>query len=115
METARLVVDTDVIVDHLRGRGGLIFEALENVRCAFTAVTIYELKAVQNLRHEQSLQLRALTKRVEILSLDSTAADVSAEIWRSLAGRGMSISLSDTLVAGICLAADLPLLTRNVK
>jgi tRNA(fMet)-specific endonuclease VapC len=27
----------------------------------------------------------------------------------------MSISLSDTLVAGICLAADLPLLTRNVK
>jgi tRNA(fMet)-specific endonuclease VapC len=115
VETARLVVDSDVIVDHLRGRSALIVEALENFRCAFTVVTIYELQAVQNPRHEQILQMRTLMKRVQILSLDSTAAERSADIWRALASQGTTIGLADTLSAGICLAADLPLLTRNVE
>jgi tRNA(fMet)-specific endonuclease VapC len=115
MEAARLVLDTDVIIDHLRARSSLIVEALDNFRCAFTMVTIYELKAVQNLRPEQTLRLASLTKRLQILPLDSEAAERSAEIWRSLARTGAPIGLADTLLAGICLAADLPLLTRNVE
>jgi len=115
MEAARLVLDTDVIVDHLRGRSRTIVDALDNFRCAITAITLYELRAVQELRAAQEQNLSGLTKRVQILSLDSNSAQQSADIWRSLASRGALIGLADILSAGICLANDLPLLTRNVE
>jgi predicted nucleic acid-binding protein len=75
MEAARLILDTDVIVDHLG----------------------------------------ALIRRVSVLSLDSDSAQHSADIWLALANRGAMIGLADILSAGICLANDLPLLTRNVE
>jgi tRNA(fMet)-specific endonuclease VapC len=115
MEAARLILDTDVIVDHLRGKSRLIETALDNFRCAFTAITLYELKAIRDQREDQLLRLGALVRRVSILSLDSDSAQHSADIWLALANRGAMIGLADILSAGICLANDLPLLTRNVE
>ena len=58
MEAARLILDTDVIVDQLRGKSRLIETALDNFRCAFTAITIYELKAIQEQREDQRAAAR---------------------------------------------------------
>lgn len=51
---------------------------------------------------------------MSVLQFDEPAAERSAEIWRSLRRRGLLVGLADILSAGICLANDLPLLTRNV-
>ena len=50
-----------------------------------------------------------------VLPFDQSAAERSAEVWRSLASRGRLIGLADLLTARICLTNDLPLLTRNVE
>ncbi len=114
METAQLIIDTDVVIDYLRGRGSTLRDALQQVNCALTAVTIYELKSVPLLSDQQRALLEQLVARVDILAFDSSAAEFAAATWRSLAARGVLISLPDILSAGICLSNDLPLLTRNV-
>lgn len=111
----RLVIDTDVVVDHLRRRSHILLDALRTFPCAFTAITSYELTAVRDWQEQQRSRLEGLMARVQILSLDQSSAMRSAEIWKSLARQGQVIGLADILSAGICLANDLPLLTRNVE
>ena len=115
METARLVLDTDVVVDHLRRRSHLLVDALRHFPCAFTAITSYELAAIRDWREQQRSRLDGLMARVQVLPLDQDSAQRSADVWRSLASRGAVVGLADILSAGICLANDLPLLTRNVE
>jgi tRNA(fMet)-specific endonuclease VapC len=73
------------------------------------------LAAVRDWQAQQRSRLEGLMARVQILSLDQPSATQSAEIWRSLSRRGLVIGLADILSAGMCLANDLPLLTRDVE
>jgi predicted nucleic acid-binding protein len=36
-------------------------------------------------------------------------------VGRRLAGKGLTLPMADLAIAGICLAMDRPLLTRNTK
>jgi predicted nucleic acid-binding protein len=110
---AQLVIDTDIIIDHLRQRGDTLRLALARYRCAITAITLYELLAVPTLSERQTRQLEQLLDIVQVIVFDQYAAEQSAIVWRMLAARSQSIGLPDTLVAGVCLANKLPLLTRN--
>lgn len=111
----QLVVDTDVIIDHLRGRTTSLQTALMQYDCAITAVTLYELEAAAvRLEHQQHL-IERLLSIVDVLPFDRQAAHLAADIWRTtVEARGWAIGLPDTLLAGVCLAQDSPLLTRNL-
>jgi tRNA(fMet)-specific endonuclease VapC len=47
--------------------------------------------------------------------LDVTAAREAATTQRTLQQQGQIIGLPDTLIAGICLVQQMPLLTRNTR
>jgi tRNA(fMet)-specific endonuclease VapC len=87
--------------------------AIEHFDCALTAVSLYELNAVPFLVEKQRAALLQLQTVLESLAFDALAAERAAQVWRSLASRGLLIGLPDILLAGVCLANDLPLLTRN--
>jgi tRNA(fMet)-specific endonuclease VapC len=114
---AVVVADSDVLIDFLTGRG----PGAEAVRTALragdlvtTVISRFELlSGAQSARQEAKLRL--LLERLPALGLDEVAADRVAEVRRSLDRSGEPIGMGDSLVAGIVLANDLALLTRNVK
>ena len=113
METRRLALDMDVVVDFLRRGDNTVPLALQNFECALTAIVVYELHAVAaSTRQKTALDL--LLQRLSIHPLDSPASLQAAEIRRTLSTVGQVIGVLDVLSAAICLQHDLPLLTRNV-
>jgi predicted nucleic acid-binding protein len=115
MAAAQLVVDTDVVIDLLRQSAVTLRTVLARLDCAVTAISLHELLATPALSARQASTLNQLRQVMPVLPFDDPAAERSAEIWRSLARRGVLIGLADILSAGTCLANDLPLLTRNVE
>jgi tRNA(fMet)-specific endonuclease VapC len=115
MATAQLVVDSDVVIDLLRQPAVTLRAALARLDCAVTAISLHELLATPALSARQATSMNHLLQVMPVLPFDALAAERSAEVWRSLASRGSLIGLADILSAGICLANDLPLLTRNVE
>lgn len=113
---ARLVVaDTDVVIDFFTNAPPLaqvLAGLLQESRLAVTAITVFELYA--GVRGAKRLkQLETFFERVPVLSLDLLAAAYAGKIYTDLKSEGIAVGNQDILIAGICLAHGLPLLTRN--
>jgi len=115
MATSRLVIDSDVVIDQLRRHEFALQRAGENFDCARTAISLYELNAAPYYTDQQRSALAEILSVVEVLPFDAQAAGQAAQVSRWLASRGRLIGVPDLLTVGICLANDLPLLTRNVE
>jgi len=114
-----VVADTDVLIDALdRGRGPAverIARLLQRGELAATAVTLYELMAGPSTTGRQLELLHVALDAAVVLPVTRGAAEVAASANRYLARRGEAIAVADTLIAGVCIAHGLPLLTGNRK
>ena len=115
VDNIQLIIDTDIVIDFLRRRSEILQKVIDRFTCGITAVTFYELLAVAVRSPQQEQLLSEFISIVTVLPFDQEAAEAAANIWRTLQRQGMSIGLPDTLIAGICLAQSLPLLTRNQR
>lgn len=111
-----VVVDTDLLIDFLRGRGAgvpLVRAMLADHRLRVTAVTAFELRVGADFlaRRDDILRLT----RARTLPLDLASALRAGEVAVALRSSGQDIGMADCLQAGICLRHDLPLATRNRK
>ena len=112
-----ILADTDVLIDYLAGvqpvkdqiAGYAGAEWLQT-----TAVTCFELLsgAGENKRGDA---VRRMLGTLAELPLDRAAAERAAEVRRKLDRTGQPIGMGDSLIAGIALTHNLPLLTRNRK
>ena len=62
--------------------------------------------------HVQFQAFQALVRSCVVLPFDEEAADVSANIWAACT-RSQRQQLGDILIAGIAVARQIPLVTRN--
>jgi tRNA(fMet)-specific endonuclease VapC len=111
-----ICVDTDFCVDYLRGKSPRCtqFEnALARFDLRMTAITAYELLLGQ-LRMRRWQDLTGLLEVVPVIPFGRRAAEESARTHSTLMKKGQEIGLPDTLIAGICLAEAIPLLTYNL-
>jgi predicted nucleic acid-binding protein len=113
---ARLVIaDTDVVLDFFTDTPPLaqaLADLIKEGRLAVTAITVFELYA--GITGAKRLkQIEVLCKSVPVFSLGLLAAAYAGKIYTELKSKGMIIGNQDILIAGICLANGLPLLTRN--
>lgn len=116
MALGLVVVDTDLIVDFLRGRGNgatLVTQLIVDRRFRTTAVTAYELRLGTDFLDRRDDIMRLLRSRT--LPLDVTAAMRAGAVRSALRADGQAIVYRDTLIAGTCMRFDLPLATRNTK
>jgi tRNA(fMet)-specific endonuclease VapC len=114
---AVIVADTDVLIDYLQGSppaSDRIARELEGGRLATTAVTRFELLAGARTARQEDV-VRELLEALRCYPLDEDAADRAAAVRRSLEKDGQGIGMGDSLIAGITLARDAILLTRNVR
>jgi tRNA(fMet)-specific endonuclease VapC len=112
-----ILADTDVLIDYLAGIQPLTDQLLEYVQSDSlntSAITCFELLSGAG-ESRRGDGVRRLVAAVPILPLDREAATRGAAVRRQLIESGLSIGMADSLIAGIALANDLPLLTRNRK
>ena len=110
-----IVADSDVLIDALRGREPARSRVLLEISgggLATTAVSAFELLSGARTSGEQK-KVEALLASMRLLPLDESASRAAAAVYRDLARRGEPIGSADCLIAGICLAHDAVLLTRN--
>jgi tRNA(fMet)-specific endonuclease VapC len=120
METVKVVIDTDLLIDLLRKQKQAteFITKLEekNYLLATTAVNIFELhhgahKSVESEKNIQAIQV--LISRLSILPFTSKAAQKAGHIYAQLERQGQPIGLRDTFIAAIALTRECSLATRN--
>lgn len=111
-----VVVDTDLVIDFLRGKGPgapLVRDLIASHRLRVTAITAFELRVGADFLARRDDILRLVHSRA--FPLDSRSALRAGELAATLRGAGQDIGLADCLQAGICMNFDLPFATRNRK
>ncbi|WP_067971530.1 type II toxin-antitoxin system VapC family toxin [Mycolicibacter icosiumassiliensis] len=111
-----VVVDTDLVIDFLRGKGAgavLVRELIIEHRFRITAITAFELRVGADFLARRDAILRLGRSRT--FPLDPDSALHAGEIAATLRSAGEDIGMADCLQAGICLRYALPLATRNRK
>lgn len=109
-----MIVDTDVLIDFLRGRP----EAREFVaglprEAAISVVTVAEL-FVGVREGEERAALEAMVSSFQVFPLDATIAAQGGLLRRDF-GKSHGVGLNDALIGATALAHALPLATLNVK
>jgi tRNA(fMet)-specific endonuclease VapC len=109
-----VVVDTDLLIDYLRGRGtgtAVVRELIVAGTLRLTAITGFELRVGTDFVDRREDILRLFRRRT--LPVTLPAALRAGEVAAELRGRGEPIGFADCLQAGVCLHHGLPLATRN--
>jgi predicted nucleic acid-binding protein len=112
---AVIVVDSDVLIDALRGRepaATRIAVGLDSAALATTTITAFELLGGARTRRTRE-HVERLLAGLSIFPFDADAAEAAAAARRTLEREGQPIGMADYLIAGICLARSTELLTRN--
>jgi tRNA(fMet)-specific endonuclease VapC len=112
----RPVLDTDVLIDYLRGSGPgreLVGALASTLAYRVTAITAFELALGRSYAADPR-PVRALVA-VPCLPLGRRAGLRAGGLLHELRASGREIGMRDAMQAAICLEADLPLVTRNAR
>lgn len=112
-----IIADSDVLIDALNGievARVQVEDALRARRLATTAVNRFELLAGARTPTEEDV-VRRLLAPLPTLAFDDRAADLAAAAAVKLARSGELVPMADLAIAGICMAYDAVLLTRNLR
>jgi len=110
------VLDSDVLIDYLRGAGpgsDLVGELSVGLSFRVTAVTAFELALGRGYARDPT-PVDALLA-APCLGLTREAAIRAGALLRKLRADGVGIDIRDAMQAGICLEAGAPLVTRNLR
>jgi predicted nucleic acid-binding protein len=109
-----LVVDTNVVVDLLRGReegAALLDPAREPI--FVSTVTVHEIYSGMRTGEEE-MTATMLSGFVPV-AFDEPAAKMTAAWWRSYRTQGVTLEFRDLAIASLAVTRGLPLATGNAK
>lgn len=112
-----LCVDTDICVDFLRKKGpgfNLLVKTFSEFVPCITAITAFEL-CLGHIKMKRKDSIDGFISQFNILPFDLPASMSAARIQADLNTKGSGIGVPDTLIAGICVANEIPLLTLNTE
>lgn len=113
---SRPVLDSDVLIDYLRGAGpgrDLVRALIRGAGYRVTAVTAFEL-ALGRAYRENPGPVHALLA-APLLTLTRKAGLRGGALLGELRRSGAAIDIRDAMQAGICLEAGTTLVTRNIS
>lgn len=116
MENRLTVIDTDVIIDffsNIAPGANVVSKLISREEAILTSVSVFELYAgIEGKRRLN--QIETLIQNLVILPLEIFEAALAGKIYTKLKSKGQLIGTHDILIAGICLANELPLYTKNI-
>lgn len=114
MERERLLIDTSILIDHLRKTQKdktLFYQFASQAHCLISAITEFEFSIGATPPNRQFTE--ALLARLEVLSFDSACVKTASAIYRDLKAKNQLISLPDIFIAATAVTHDLQFLTLN--
>lgn len=117
MATPQLCLDTNTLIDYLKGRepGATVVEqAVKEYNCCVTSITVYEL-LFGVARAGKEIGEEALLGVMTILAFDNAVAKRAASLHAELIGKNQDIGIKDVFIAATCLEQGIPILTANEK
>ncbi len=116
MERERLLIDTSILIDHLRKtqKDKTIFYQLTfQYDYLISAITEFEFSIGSTAQNRQFTE--ELLTRLPVLPFDSACVKTASKIYRDLKTTNQLISLPDIFIAATAITNDLQLLTLNSK
>ena len=117
-----VVLDTDILVAFLRGIPEAIAEIErfyhENLRVITTSVTLFELFGGVHTARDSEKKIRdveSLIDDMDILYFDTQSSRIVGKMYSELKRKGKLIDIVDQFIAGIVIAHNETLVTRNIK
>ena len=113
---SRYLLDSDVIIWHLRGRlevTAVLEKLLDYGLPACSALSVVEVQA--GVKKGEDEKTNRLFQALKILAVDAEVAHRAARLVRDHRARGAGMELADAIIAATCLVHDLVLLTYNRK
>jgi len=113
-------LDSDVIIDFMRGDEGIAGKIRKMLGSSIhiTTITLCELfkgaYGAKNPEHEVK-RMETLTSSTITATLDVRSSRIFGIKSRELLLKGKTIGVPDIMIASICIANDLVLITRNKK
>jgi tRNA(fMet)-specific endonuclease VapC len=110
------VLDSDILIDYLRGEGpgrDLVRALIKGAGYRVTAITAFELALGRSYRQNQR-PVHALLA-APLLTLTRKAGLRGGALLGELRQGGEAIDVRDAMQAGICLETGATLVTRNVS
>jgi tRNA(fMet)-specific endonuclease VapC len=117
----RFILDTNVCIDLLRGKGGEILRHLRRHdpdEIGISTITLAELQHGVHKSSDPARNMQAVAKfcaAFEILPFDGLAAEAYGRIRAELELAGTPIGPLDTLIAASALAVDCVVVTNNER
>ncbi len=109
-----VLIDTDIIIDHLRGVGnfGTIIDDKSNNKCHLSVISIAELYS--NLFPTEYEVVEMLLSALKVVNLDSIIAKLGGN-YRMKFYRSHGLKLPDALIAATAKINEAILITKNLK
>jgi len=122
METTRVVIDTDLLIDLLRNTKKVVEFIGDMERKGYilstTIINTFELYygAYKSKKQAENLaSTKKLLERLIILGMDLNSAEIAGQIYAELEIKGQPIELRDIMVGAITLTRGYTLATRNTE
>ena len=114
---AKYLLDTTILIDHLRGRQEavdlLTVLVRQGHRLGLCCVNVAELYS--GLRHEERARADRLIGNLDFYDVTREAAKQAGQYRYDFACRGITLSIADTLVAATAVTQSATLVTANTK
>jgi predicted nucleic acid-binding protein len=110
-----IIADTDVIIDYFSGTepfASAVADLIRTDSLALTSITVFELYAGVTGAKRLS-QIDHLISVALVFPFGTEDAVAAVGIYNDLKKAGKLIGIQDILIAGVCLARERPLMTRN--
>lgn len=111
-----VTADTDVIIDFFTNKlpiAQTVSELIKKDKLAMTSPSVFEIYA-GIIGKKRLKQIETFIENVYIFSLNTVEAAIAGKIFTNLKAKGKLIGNIDILIAAICIANSIPLLTKNV-
>ena len=115
----RFMLDADTVSYAIRGQGrvGARLLELQPSELCLSSITLAELQFGAEAKRSKKLTraIGAISKDLEVLPFDRSAAERFAVVAAALARRGKPIGTLDTLMAAHALSLGLTVVTNNTR
>ena len=112
----RYVVDSDVLIWHLRGKPNVVEHVIALAsRGVLMVSAIARAEVLAGMRPGEEDATQLLLDSLETAPVTAAIADLAADALRDLRGRGVTVHLPDALIAATAIEHDAELHTCNPR
>jgi len=112
---SKYLLDSDIIIWHLRGRKE-ITEMLKDLQRsglpACSAISVLEVQLGVKTKDEEEKTNRFL-ESLKVFDVNMDVAKIAAQLIRQYKAKGVTIDIPDSIIASTCILHDLILVTYN--